>query len=450
MRRLRSARTWLVSPRAAARGPRQRMLPLGPLVLAAILVTFLVGLLVQYAHLAYGIGKRFPESTLNHLWYRPGDGEWVWARPELNAFQPGISTWPHVFGDLFDVWLHGFEGNPYTEYIFGPSLYPPLLQLLTKPWHLVSYPVILGLFLFVCAVGWLWLGTRSLRRMRCPSPFVAAFIVLFFTLPLLFAMDRGNVEALVAMTLPLALLPVVGMSTTRSGRPWLLVLGGFLKISPIALLGIVRWNRRTLIETGVAIFVFGGASAVALLLMNGDPVDTARAYAQIVTGYSAGNDHIFEFRTTIWGTLAAWMVVLRADPTAIYTISASAGLIGFVIMLANGVVAAVLPLHLWERVVLVATGLVLWSGDGPAYRGLYLVVGLLLLIGKRWNARALFPTAIGLLLVCALAPKPTLPSLSWLGTLATGTPMIIVALSIIAVGLLRLNRIWTVRRQAGR
>lgn len=418
-----------------------RLPTLGPLVLVSILIGFLAALLAQYAHFAYGVGRRPEGSTLDNLLYRPDDAIWIQVRPELEQYQAGITTWPHAFGDLFDVWLHSFEGNPYTEFIFGPSLYPPLLLFLTKPWQLVSYGWVLALFLVACAVVWLWLGSRLLRRSRCPNPVIAAFIVLFFTLPLLFAMDRGNVEALVALTLPLALLGVVGTVWTRSDRPWPLVLAGFLKISPIALLGIVRWNRQTVIQSLVAGAVFGTASVVALFAMSGHPVDTARAYVDVVTGYSPGVAYIFDFRASIWGLVASWLTILRMDGSWAFTMAESGGLIGFAVMILSGVIAAVLPLHLWERVVLVATALVLWSGDGPLYRELYLVVGLLLLLAKCWNARQAYPTVMALLLVCVLAPKPSIPTLPWFFTLATGTPMLVIEVLVVAWGVSRFLRI---------
>lgn len=422
-----------------------RLPALGPLVVTTILVGFTAAAVAQYAHFWYGVGRRPEGSSFASFLFRPDDATWI--RPEFDQYQPGISTWPHVFGDLFDVWLHGFEPNPYTRFIFGPSLYPPLLQLVTGPWHRLPYGWVVLLFMVICTGLWLWLSTRMLRKLKCPSPFGVAFVVLFFTLPLTFALDRGNVEALVSLALPVALLGAVGTSATRSERPWPLVLAGMLKISPIALLGVVHWHRRTLIQ---ALIVFTGLavlSVVALALMSGNPVDTGRSYLAVVTSYSPGSNQMFEFRASFWGVVVAWMTVLRFDPSPAYAASQATGVIMLAVLLTCGLLAAVLPLHLWERVALVSSALMLWSSDGPMYRELYLVTALVLLLGKCWRSHGVYPMITGLLIACVVAPKPTIATLPWFGTLSTGTPIILLEVLIVTYGAVRL---WRLRRRDSR
>ena len=427
--------------RAAPNRLMRRIPPLGPAVLGSTVILFMLVLIAQYTHLVYGVGKKAPGGNNDTLIFHPWDMEWIYPRGDLNNYQPGIGQWSHGFGDLFEVWLHSFSPNPYAQFEYAPSIYPPLLHLITKPIHLLTYPQTIGLYMGLAAGAWLLLGTLMLRRLRCPYPFMATFVIVFFTLPLLFCLDRGNVEALVAVLLPLALLPVAGTMATRTGRSWPIVLAGFLKISPFALLGLVHWTRRTLIATAIAFAVFGGATLGMLAWMPGGFSENLHAYVLNVTSYTPGNDHLFQFRSTIWGTLAAWMTPLHLDLGPVLSASAHAGTVGFVIMLGIGAIAAVLPLHLWERVALIATALVLWSGDGPAYRGLYLVVALLLLVGRQWGTRRPFPIALGMLMVLALMPKPSIGSLPWTGTLLTGTAMIAIEVAIVVAGVTRLPRV---------
>lgn len=408
----------------------------GPLFLTVLLTVFGESLALQYARMNYTTLRPLTPDTANTLVFHPDDSFWIRSRPSLDAYYAGISAWPHTFTDLFEVWLHAFDANPYTEWILSPSVYPPLVHLVGMPFAHVSWAWFLAGLLTLGIVGWFVILRRILVLTHCPWPTLGAVALEFFALPVPVALDRGNIEVLVALLLGVAVLPALAGGSSKTGRVWPIVLAAAFKISPVMLLGLVRWRRRSLVELVVSGFACAAASIVALTLMSGSVATTSRAFVDLLQSFGSSGSDPFAFRATLWGTELAYSTALVLNLTP----HVPSGIVCLAIIAVFAFLAAVLPLHLWERVAIIGAAMVLFSADGPAYRLLYLLIAGAIFLGVAWHRRGWYMLVTGAILAATLAPKPWIVEVPWAWTLLNGTGLALIILLCLGAGVLRAAR----------
>ncbi len=385
-----------------------------------------------------------PIGDVHTLIWKSDDSLWIRTRPRLEQYASGITTWPHTFTDFFEVWLHGFDANPYSAWVLSPSIYPPLVHLVAYPVHYLPYVWAIGVFLGVSAGLW-FLALRMLHASAGgPLPTLAAVALLFFALPIPLTLDRGNIELLVSLLAVISLLPAVRHRLTRTECVWPLVLAAFLKVSPVALLGMVRWRRRTLEEMIISGVICIGATLISLAMMQGSMISSGRAFFNLTRGYTVYPEETYQFRSTIWGTAQAF-----GDSTGLaWSPDVPSGVTSFGLVLLVALVAACLPLHLWERLAVISAGMVLFSADGPAYRLLYLLIAAAIFVGTSWYRRNWYSLIMAVLLAGVLAPKPWIPEIPWLWTLLTGLSLVALFTVILVTGFHRAWRLGPSRRRS--
>jgi hypothetical protein len=283
-------------------------------------------------------------------------------------------------------------------------------------------------------IGWFVLLRRILALGTCPVPSVSAVVLLLFALPIPFALDRGNIEVFVGMLVAYSVIPAVAVRSGRTTRVWPIIVAGFLKISPIVMLALVRWRRGTAAQAVLAGTACVIASILSLLLVDGSPVASARALVDLTTRIGESGFDPFVFRSSAWGTVASYSAALgfgadHAVPSGVYSLA--------LIALA-AVVAAVLPLHLWERIAMVGAAMVLLSADAPAYRLLYLLIGAAVFVAVCWFKRSWYSCLMAVLLAGGLSMKPWVPELPWFWTLVTGTALTMILCCCAFAGVVRL------------
>ena len=413
---------------------RNRLPSAGPLFLTVLLANFGASLALQYARWNYTTLTPIGGDAANTLLFKSDDSLWIRVRPELDQYHHGIGTWPHTFTDLFEVWLHAFDANPYTDWILSPSVYPPLVHLLVLPFSQISWSWFLAGYLTIGIGGWFLMLRRILVLTRCPWPTLGAVALELFTLPIAFGLDRGNIEVIVGLLVAFSILPALKPGVSKTVRVWPIVLAGFLKISPIVMLGLVRWRRRSLIELVVSGLACAAASVLALWLMQGPTVDSAHAFVDLSRAFGTSGSDPFVFRSTLWGTESAAATVIAPGFVPIVP----SGMVCFGIIALLAFVAAVLPFYLWERIALIGASMVLFSADGPAYRLLYLLIAAAVFLGVTWHRRAWYFLVMAALLAAALAPRPWIPELPWAWTLVTGTSLVLVIVVVLGAGIWRI------------
>ncbi len=430
-------------PRPGLGWLRTRLPSAGPLLLSLLLAISGFAMVVAYARWNYTRWP-LPIGDVHTLIWKSDDSLWIRTRPGLEQYASGITTWPHTFTDFFEVWLHGFDANPYSAWVLSPSIYPPLVHLVAYPVHYLPYVWAIGVFLGVSAGLW-FLALRMLHASAGgPLPTLAAVALLFFALPIPLTLDRGNIELLVSLLAVISLLPAVRHRLTRTECVWPLVLAAFLKVSPVALLGMVRWRRRTLEEMIISGVICIGATLISLAMMQGSMISSGRAFFNLTRGYTVYPEETYQFRSTIWGTAQAF-----GDSTGLaWSPDVPSGVTSFGLVLVVALVAACLPLHLWERLAVISAGMVLFSADGPAYRLLYLLIAAAIFVGTSWYRRNWYSLLIAVLLAGVLAPKPWIPELPWAWTLLTGLCLLALFTVIFATGFRRAWRLGSSRSRS--
>jgi len=178
-----------------------------------------------------------------------------------------VFTPVHRFGDLIEAWTVAARANPYwTGDTPSGANYFPLAYALLGLLRSVSQHTLLGGYLLVtfAAMGLILAGwLRSERERfrgdnRWPAVVMLAAALTFLSYPLLLAVDRGNVEPLIAV---LVVAAIALLERERPGAGALvLAVAAALKGYPLAFFGL--WVRRRQFVAAAA-----GVGATALLVV---------------------------------------------------------------------------------------------------------------------------------------------------------------------------------------
>ena len=372
----------------------------------------------------YYLAKPYPYDT---FLFNPGD--------KFAADAPGVGV--HFFGDWYGTWRQTRAGSPYVSAgLPYPSNYFPFTHLMFKPLSWFGYAASTVLLLGVSWLLLLWAVWRSTPIEDRVRRAIAVLVIGVLSYPVLFAIDRGNVELVIFLLLWAALLLVERTRYVAAAVP--LALAASMKLVPLLLAAVFiplrQWKALALsvgltaVLSGLALLTFDGSL--------GDNVDGLRQGLDNFSETTEGGAHGLQHNSTIRGLFEvleqegwSWLG-WAADghrPIAI--------LVGLVFTGA----AILLPLALWERVTLLVVTFILVPPVSYDYRLIHVLLPVLLLMRF---ARPV-PLAAVLLLGFVLIPKglPILFADVTIGTVLN--PLALLALgALVAVTGLR-------RRQAG-
>jgi hypothetical protein len=278
----------------------------------------------------------------------------------------------------------GFAGAPFPHllgYLFS-LLAPPLLRLL----------VFFGAFFaaFTCMIR------HHLRDPRLPSSlmWLAIFVVVFMTYPVLFAVDRANFDLLV---LPLVFVFALTYAK-RQYRSSALALGLAIALKPHALLLIViyifdRRYRHCLLAVLIAAFLYALSLA---LFKDGLFAETHKyvdALSSLGSHLSAGSQQFYT--SDIYGLLTvvidfvgnalnlAAPLYLPDHPNVTLAYAILASLVGFYFLLHLWV----RPQPLWKTLAVLITLTILLPFNSHDYRLILLFVPMLMFLAVSEKAR---------------------------------------------------------------
>jgi len=313
------------------------------------------------------------------------------------------------FGDLVDSWRQAQNANPYIEGgRLGVAAHFPALYLLLRAARDLSRDALVLVYLGLTFGGFALGGYLYLRGQRerfsgdARWPAVVFFVTLLGVLcyPLLFAVERGNLDPLIALLLVTALM------LARRER---LLVGALLVAVASALKGyplawLVLWLKRRSFG-GVAL---GLGATAALVLLPGLCFEggVATTLAGLQSGLSAFHeDYVVGWRSAHfsadlingWRMLAYW----TEQPTDMRSVAHiyerlavvwAAGLVFFALFVARS---------LWRELLAVVLVMLVFPHVTNDYKLVLLLPVLLAWLtapGQGWRDR-LFATATGLLMV---------------------------------------------------
>jgi hypothetical protein len=303
----------------------------------------------------------------------------------------------HYFGDFFEAWMTSRGPHPYVDFpLSAPSSYFPLTHILLFPLAQLSLKLALAIYLAGFGLAMAALVYRSADGDRLART-QAALVLTACSTPVLFLLDRANIEGLLFLALMASLLAY------RRERYYV---AAVLLAIPVAMKGSagVFWllflfdGQLRALLVSVAAFTFGTAGALLVL-----PGSTSAN----VDGLSSALDALLT--ATSEGTVglrqsaslkSAFSGLGHLDEhfnffVAHYMFVALALLAGVALAL------MALRLELWQRVALLSAAMILVPSVSYEYRmvHVYLPLLLFLAVSERRRLDALYVALFGLLLV---------------------------------------------------
>ena len=202
----------------------------------------------------------------------------------LNTF---LSNPVYRFSDLYQTLSVSGHPSPYLGSSAPlPSSYLPLTHLLLKPFTWLPYFLALPLFLFSTMAAILWLLARQLLDLNLPLRLLVTGVIGLMNYPILFMLDRGNVESLV-----LLILAASALSARRGAWKWSAVLIGAaaaMKGYPLLFVLVLVGGRRYRDAT-VAVVTAVALTLVSFMTFSGGLVENARAFINSLGAFFANN-----------------------------------------------------------------------------------------------------------------------------------------------------------------
>jgi len=350
-----------------------------------VLLGFLAAVAAHYVVGQY-VMRGYPYST---FLFTPQDATGLPGQPNILG--------AHYFGDFFEAWKTSRGPHPYVDFpLSAPSSYFPVTHIVLFP--LAQLPLEIALVLYLGAftvafVALVFLHAAGDRLSRTQ----AALVLTACSTPVLFLLDRANIEGLLFLLLAAALLAY------RRERfhvaAVLIAIPAAMKGSAgiFWLLFLFDGQVRALL---VSVATFAVTTLLALLVLPGsmsanvDGLSSALETLLTATNEgTAGLRHSASLKSAFSG-LGRWDEHFNFFVVH-YAVVAAA------ILVAVSVALAVLRPPLWQRVALLASAMILVPSVSYEYRMIHVYLPLLLFLGlsERRRMDVLYVALFGLLLV---------------------------------------------------
>lgn len=323
-------------------------------------------------------------------------------RYSLDPAVPGPPTLIgiHGFGDFYEPYVNSRDPRPYVQQPLptGPSSYFPLTHVFLFPFAQLPYAVAFSLYVAVFLGVALLAVWRAVPRAPVPARALQAGALVLLSGPVLFLLDRGNIEGLVFVGMLAAVLAY------REGRP---TAAALLLAFPIALKGAAavllllflrdrRWRALALSIGAVTVATI--ASFAVLQGSFADNVEGFRRALQGAEGLSETGTHGVQYSTS----LKALMVVFGQVDENFYFWVENYTVLAVALLAIATLGTLLLPLRLWERVALIVAVIVLAPALSFEYRMVHLLIPIVLFLADEREPRrldAVYVVLFGLLLV---------------------------------------------------
>ena len=380
-----------------------------------VLLGFLAAVTAHYI-VGQWVLRGYPYST---FLFKPQDATGLPGQPNILGV--------HGFGDFFEAWRTSRGPHPYVDFpLSAPSSYFPVTHIVLFPIAQLPLELALVLYLGAFTVAFVALvamgaGGDGFSRTR------AALVLTACSTPVLFLVDRANIEGLLFLLLAGALLAY------RRER---LYLAAVLIAIPVAMKGSagIFWllflfdgHIRALLVS-IATFAFGTAAALLVLpgsfSANIDGLSSALETLLTATSEgTAGLRHSASLKSAFAG-LGRW-----DEHFNFFVVNYA--FVALALLFAVALALALLRLELWQRVALLSAAMILVPSVSYEYRMIHVYLPLLLFLAvvESRRADALYVALFGLLLI----PKglPILYADVNIGTVVN--PLLLVALMVAVV-----------------
>ena len=193
-------------------------------------------------------------------------------------FRPGAA-----FSDLSATLALSGDANPYL----APSTpfasnYPPFAHLLLRPMSALPYDLALAIFLVGVTAAALWLVAAQLKDVILPLRLLAAAIIGLLNYPMLFMLDRGNIEGLLFLVLAAAAL-----CARRRAWTWSAVLIGVavaMKGYPVLFIFVLLGARRYR-DAIIAAVTAAGLTLISFMTLSGGLLENAKALLKTLLAF---------------------------------------------------------------------------------------------------------------------------------------------------------------------
>lgn len=324
------------------------------LVTTIILIGFVVAVFFHYCMGAY-LNIGFPYNTFLFV---PGD----------------------KFNDLFNVLHTSSDFNPYSQKIgFEPALYFPFMYLFLYPLELLLSQWEFLTFFVIALIGFLVIVNYSVLTRGnsiTVNSFRNIFILSVMTYPVLFTLDRGNLEAFVFIGLAVSIFLFYKQYYYLSAFSLAMVIS--MKGYP-ALFLILFLKERKLKPLTVCVFSTGLLVMGGLLLLNGGVYQNLMGllyglsyFTQnyIINGLGSHNNY------SLYGLVRMIVLLVLKLPDSIAILAKLFSLLSIIIFIVITIVILIKNLAFWEQLTLISCSILLFMHISAPYKFLILYIPL--------------------------------------------------------------------------
>lgn len=284
-------------------------------------------------------------------------------RQELAAgprmwFQPpafGVDFYHHVDRPS-RIWWDG--GDPYAdqEYFFA---YPPSVMRIFSWVNYLTPRTALSIWLLVMTAiiaAAAWATSRSRRRLSLSKiPPIAAIVLILFSTPVLFAMERGQYDPLILLFI-LAALPLLrhpskwaqfAAGAVLCLAPWAKVYPGLLVVG---LVGMRRWRAlAAFVVVGIALCLVNFAEMRQFLVNNAIHIRKTEDFALAFPGGPCAWNHPLALVwASLWlGTKLSWLALIPGKIAAAALLLPPLAWVTYHVYRSPGRAALAYPYFLW-------------------------------------------------------------------------------------------------------
>ncbi len=265
----------------------------------------------------------------------------------LMAFQPEVSfskarNYPlfapeNRFGDFYQIFLSSQSEDPYS---IAAVTYPPFGLLVFDLFGFMSarQALILTMVMALATVASVFIFLAINRNDLSRLEKVGVFSVTTLSFPVVFALDRGNLDLIIVAFLLLALL----FNSKQSGRyaaGALIGVASAVKVYPLLLLPIFYYQKREVrtLATSTGIFLLLSAVGAAKYQMN--PMDVLNSVFLANSGVETRLDALLRWNGSFAALITTGATLIsQVDEFAVWRVMSSTAAIIFMLVIGAGIV----------------------------------------------------------------------------------------------------------------
>jgi len=323
-------------------------------------------------------------GTLFAFFYHYALGNYLILKPPHNSF---LVDARYKFGDFVDVFLLARNLNPY-DVGNGWGGYFPLSYFIVYPFTFLAKNLAFGCFLVLVVTGYLILTVKLLQLDKFSFEnmmFVA--IAALFSYPLLFCLDRGNIEIVVFLFL--GTFAYFFEKERYLLSSFFLALATAMKLYP-GIFALLFLSKKKYKEFALTLLLAGAISLMGFSIVQGDPTGNFLNWLRAIASY----DKIMVAEGSGWAFSTSFFTAIKASEHAFLNgkdlIKGLSTALNALSVFAICIYVLRVKDALWKKLALLTIAITLCLKISPDYRLIHFYIPLYLFLNEKKESSADF------------------------------------------------------------